>query len=206
MDHRSLEAQKEEAEQNGDSSLARLFSRVPEEYIGVISCQNYEEPRLERLKILRGLRERHFDLVMKLDASTKEADELEIKDDVQFVSSRIKALIESKEYSEQKFTDPILADLKNKMLTAVAQVNKWKRFIISQHDAELQAKLEYMTTSERELWLKYFETRAQKKTWKNFYRRLKSPTNRMRKQLVPLSKLLPALKTRLPTLIPPSLP
>ena len=27
---------------NGDSSLARLFSRVPEEYIGVISCQDYE--------------------------------------------------------------------------------------------------------------------------------------------------------------------
>ena len=130
---------------------------------------------MERLKILRGLRERHFDLVMKLDASTKEADELEIKDDVQFVSSRIKALIESKEYSEQKFADPILADLKNKMLTAVAQVNKWKRFIISQHDAELQAKLEYMTTSERELWLKYFETRAQKKHLEEFLQTLKKP-------------------------------
>ena len=30
VDHRSLEVQKEEAEQNGDSSLARLFSRVPD--------------------------------------------------------------------------------------------------------------------------------------------------------------------------------
>ena len=51
VDHRSLEAQKEEAESNGDSILARLFSRVPEKYIGVISCQENEEPRLERLKI-----------------------------------------------------------------------------------------------------------------------------------------------------------
>ena len=42
VDHRTLQAQKEEAERNGDSSLARLFSRVPEEYIGVISCQDYE--------------------------------------------------------------------------------------------------------------------------------------------------------------------
>ena len=175
VDHRTLQAQKEEAESNDDSSLARLFSRVPEKYIGVISCQNYEEPRLERLKIFRGLRERHFDLVMKLDASTKETDELEIKDDVQFVSSRIKALIESKEYSEQKFVDPILADLKNRMLTAVAQVNKWKRAIISQHDAEEQAKLEYMTKSERELWLKYFETLAQKKHLEDFLLTLKKP-------------------------------
>ena len=175
VDHRTLQAQKEEAEKNGDSSLARLFSRVPEKYIGVISCQDYEEPRLERLKIFRGLRERHFDLVMKLDASTKEADELEIKDDVHFVSSQIKALIESKEYSEQKFADPFLADLKNKMLAAVAQVNKWKRAIISQHDAEEKAKLEYMTKSERELWQKFFETLAQKKHLELFLQTLKKP-------------------------------
>ena len=175
VDHRTLQAQKEEAERNGDSSLARLFSRVPEKYIGVISCQDYEEPRLERLKIFRGLRERHFDLVMKLDASTKEADELEVKDDVQFVSSRIKALIESKEYSEQKFLDPLIADLKNKMLTAVAQVNKSKRAIISQHDAEEQAKLEYMAKSERELWLKFFETLSQKKHLELFLQTLCKP-------------------------------
>ena len=66
VDHRTLQAQKEEAERNADSSLARLFSRVPEKYIGVISCQNYEEPRLERLKIFRRLRKRHFDLELSL--------------------------------------------------------------------------------------------------------------------------------------------
>ena len=175
VDHRTLQAQMEEAESNSDSSLARLFSRSPEKYIGVISCQNYEEPRLERLKIFRGLRERHFDLVMKLDASTKEKDELEVKEDVHFVSSRIKALIESKEYSEQKFVDPLLADLKNKMLTAITEVNKWKRAIISQHEAEEKAKLEYMTKSERELWLKFFETLAQKKQLEEFLQTLKKP-------------------------------
>ena len=36
VDHRTLEAQKEEAEQNGDSFLARLFSRLPEKYIVII--------------------------------------------------------------------------------------------------------------------------------------------------------------------------
>ena len=53
--------------------------------------------------------------------------------------------------------------MKNKMLKAVAEVNKWKRVIISQHDAEEQARLEYMSKSERELWQKYFETLGQKK-------------------------------------------
>ena len=173
VDHRTLQAQKENAEQNGDSSLARLFSRVPEKYIGVISCQNYEEPHLERLKIFRGLRERHFDLVMKLDASTKEAAELEVKDDVHFVASRIKALIESKEYSEQNA--PLIADLKNKMLTAIAQVNKFKRAIIFQHDAELKANLEYMSKDEQKLWLKYLETLAHKKHLEEFLLTFKKP-------------------------------
>ena len=197
MDHRTLQAQKEEAEHNGDSSLARLFSRVPEKYIGVISCQDYEEPRLERLKIFRGLRERHFDLVMKLDASTKETDELEVKDDIQFVSSRIKALIESKEYSEQKFADPILADLKNKMLTAVAQVNKWKHSIISQHDAELQAKMEYMTKSERELWLKFFETLGRKKQLEEFLQTLKKPDESDKKATSAFAQIVSGIKKQI---------
>jgi len=197
VDHRTLQAQKEEAEKNGDSSLARLFSRVPEKYIGVISCQDYEEPRLERLKIFRGLRERHFDLVMKLDASTKEAAELEIKDDVQFVSSRIKALIESKEYSEQKFADPLLAELKNKMLAAVTQVNTWKRAIISQHDAEEKAKLEYMTKSEWELWLKYFEILAQKKHLELFLKTLKKPDESDKKATRAFTQIASGVKNQI---------
>ena len=127
------------------------------------------------MKIFRGLRERHFDLVMKIDSSTKEADELEVKDDVHFLSSRIKTLIESKEYSEQNFADPFLADLKNKMLTAITQVNKWKRAIISQHDAEEKAKLEYMSKAERGLWKKYFETLGRKKQLEQFLQTLKKP-------------------------------
>ena len=61
------------------------------------------------------------------------------------------------------------------MLTAIAQVNKWKRAIISQHDTDELAKLEYMTQSERELWIKFFETLAQKKYLKEFLLILKKP-------------------------------
>ena len=175
VDHRTLQAQKEEAEQKGDFSLARLFSRVPEKYIGVISCQENDEPRLERLKIFRGLRKQHFDMVMKMDALTKEADELEVKDAVQIASTHAKELMESKEYATQKFVSQYLVAMRNKMLTAVAEISKWKRVIISQHDAEEKAKLEYMTKSEQELWQKYFETLGQKKQLEEFLTTLKKP-------------------------------
>ncbi len=43
VDHRSLKAKKEDAERNGDTFLARLFSRIPEEYIGVISYKDDDD-------------------------------------------------------------------------------------------------------------------------------------------------------------------
>ena len=62
VDHRTLQAQKEEAEKNGDTFLARLFSRIPEEYVGVISCKENDDEKVERLKEFRSLRKQHFDL------------------------------------------------------------------------------------------------------------------------------------------------
>ena len=196
VDHRTLEAQKEEAEKNGDSSLARLFSRAPEKYIGVISCQDYEEPKLERLQIFRGLRKRHFDLVMELDALTKKTDELEVKDDVQFVSTQAKRLMDSKEYSAQRIFSQQQEELRNKMLKAVAEVNKWKRAIISQHDAEQQAKLEYMTKSERQIWLNYFELLGRKKQLEEFLKNHPKPKETNKDELKAYNDLVDSVKAK----------
>ena len=163
FDHRTLKAQKEEAERNGDTFLARLFSRIPEEYVGVISCKENDDEKVARLKEFRDLRKQHFDLVMRLDAIAKEKEELETKDAVQQSSTEAKKLTDSPEFKSSNVLSQYQQELKAKMFSAVAQVNKWKRVIISFHDAQEQAKLEYMTKSERELWLKFFETLAQKK-------------------------------------------
>ena len=74
VDHRTLQAQKEEAKKNGDAFLVRRFSRVPEEYVGVISCKEDDDPKIERLKECRSFRKQHFDLVMKMDAIAKEKE------------------------------------------------------------------------------------------------------------------------------------
>ena len=197
VDHRTLQAQKEEAQKKGDTFLARLFSRVPEKYIGIISCQEANEPRLEHMKEFRALRTRHFDLVMQIDAMTKEADELEIKDAVQLASTHAKALMDSNEYTAQKFTSLYLSAMKQKMLTAVAQVNKWKRVVISQHDAQEHAMLEYMTKSERESWLKYAEILAQKKHLEEFLLTLKKPDDRHKDELKAYEEVVASVKAKI---------
>ena len=197
VDHRTLQEQKEEAHRNGDTFLARLFSRVPEKYIGIISCQEANEPRLEHLKEFRALRNRHFDLVMQIDALTKEADELEIKDAVQLASTHAKTLMDSNEYERQKFVSPHLSALNQKMLTAVAQVNKWKRVIISQHDAHQQALLEYMTKSERQIWLNYFQTLSQKKHWEEFLQTLHKPDDKHKDELKAYEEIVGGVKAKI---------
>ena len=197
VDHRTLQAQKEEAQKKSDTFLARLFSRVPEKYIGVISCKEANEQRLEHLKEFRALRNHHFDLVMQIDALTKEADELEIKDAVQLASTHAKALMDSNEYERQKFVSPHLSTLKQKMLTAVAEVNKWKRVVISQHDAEQQAMLEYMSKAEREIWLKYFETLAQKKHLEEFSLTLHKPDDKHKEELKAYEEIVDGVKTKI---------
>lgn len=196
VDHRTLAAQKEEAEEKGDAILVRLFSREPEKYIGVIPCQDYEEPRLERLKILRGFRERHFDLVMKLDGKTSEAEETELKDDVQFVFKRVKALMEMKEYAEQKKVSQEQQELREKMMSALTQVNKWKRLVVSQHEAEEKAKLEYMTEEEQKIWRRYFELLGQQKQLEEFLKTLAKPEEKDKEESEAYDKLVVASNSK----------
>ena len=68
---------------------------------------------------------------------TQKADELNTKDLVQFSSTHAKKLIDSNEFLQAN------PNFKFQIFSAVAEVNKWKRVIISFHDAQQQAKLEY---------------------------------------------------------------
>ena len=91
------------------------------------------------------------------------------------------------------------------MFTAIAEVNKWKRVIISQHDAELQAKLEYMTKTERELQQKYFETLAHKKHLEDFLQTLHKPNDSQKVAIKAYNELVDGIKSKIFSLFTASL-
>ena len=109
---------------------------------------------------------------------------MEVKDAVQIASTHAKELMESKEYVAQKFVSQYFLAMRAKILTAIAEVNKWKRVIIYQRDAEEKVNLEYMTKSERELWQKYFETPGQKKHLEEFLQTLKKPDEKYKEEIL----------------------
>ena len=174
---------------------------MPEEYVGVISCKEDDDPKIERLKEFRSLRKQHFDLVMKMDAIAKEKEELETKNAVQISTTTAKNFTDSQEFKSQKFLSQYQQELKAKIFTAVAQVNKWKRVIISYHDAQEQAKLEYMTKSERELWQRYFETLGQKKQLEEFLQTLKKPKETQKDALKAYNDLVAGVNAKIFSLL-----
>ena len=197
VDHRTLKAQKEEAEQNGDTFLARLLNRMPEEYIGVISCKDSDDKKLEWLKNFRSLRKQHYDLIFKTDSAAKEIEEIETKDEVQKVLMKAREFITSEEFLSQKFDTETLRELKAKVMLEVEEVNRWKRSIISQHEAEEKAKLEYMTPEEREVWRKYFEMLGQKKQLENFLQTLRKPDTLPKEAMNAYEEMVSGIKSQI---------
>ena len=81
--------------------------------------------------------------------------------------------------------------------TLPTRSNKWKRAIISQHDAKEKAKLEYMTKAEQELWQKYFETLAQKKHLEQFLQTLKKPDESVKKATSAFAQIASGVKNQI---------
>ena len=144
-------------------------------------------------------------MLMQMDALSTQADELKTKDAAQSSSSNAKKFIDSPDFASQKFVSQYQQELRAKMFTAIAEVNKWKRVIISQHDAELQASLEYMTKTERELSQKYFETIAQKKHLEDFLQTLHKPNDSQKVALKAYNELVDGIKSKIFSLFTASL-
>ena len=175
VDHRSLKAKKLEALQNGDTYLAKILDRVPEEYIGVIAMLKEKNPQVERIKKYRLARKEHQDILYAADMLEREIEELSLKDATQKVSLAAKFLLDSEECKEQKHETILIGELRDNVINAIREVNALKNSVITKSEAEEQVKLEYLSPDERELWQKFKDIKAQKEHWETFANSLQKP-------------------------------
>lgn len=173
FDHRSLKAQRREALQNGGTYLAQVLDRMPEKYIGLIAPLEEKNPQVEQVKKYRMARKEHQDILYAADMLEKEIEELVLKDETQKMTLAAKSLMDSDELQSQNTDAPLIGELQDNVLSAIREVNALKNIILTKSDAEEQAKLEYLTPEEREIWQKFKETKAQKEHWKTFAGSLK---------------------------------
>lgn len=78
VDHRTLKAQQETAEEAGDEFLSKLYNRVAEEYVGILPAQEENETSAGVKQYRKNVQEKQHEL-FQADVQRKIAEEFETK-------------------------------------------------------------------------------------------------------------------------------
>ena len=198
VDHRSLKAQKAEAEKFGDTFLAKLFDREAEKYLGVEVPTEENNPRVSALKKYREQCRQQAEILYAADLVLRKSKESELKKTAEKISVETKKLLSSDEIEEQ--TTEEIKFLREQILSLSKEVNAWRRTIITAEKAEEQAKFEYMTKAEYDIWKKFQETKLRIDSLKKFLTNLKEPPSYQTESLTAYKKIRSGVEEKIRTL------
>lgn len=172
VDHRSLKAQRDDAIKNGDKFLAELLNRVPEKNLPPIPLDD-ESPSVKELKKQREERGKRADFLFNdLLLSQKSEREKIKKFTASFSLDSINFLC-STEVNNSDADN--LQSLKTKILNWTREISALRHSFISTHDAEEQAKLEYMSLSEKSLYRNFQEIKSRRDNLQKFLSNFQKP-------------------------------
>lgn len=161
VDHRTLAAQKEEAEKNGDDFLAKLCKRMPEEYIGIIAAHE-ENALTSDVKNYRArIQEKQHSLFLD-DLKRKSVEEGEAKLLVKQAEGSWLALSSSQAYKSANMNDESLCDLNQRILSGLTRIQKQKRKIVGYLCARDRAQKEYLPATEHQ-FIRDYESKVKQR-------------------------------------------
>lgn len=128
VDHRTLEAQQEEAEKNGDNFLSKVNLRMPEEYIGVQKAHS-NNPFVVDLKKTREKNFQRFHSLFQEDIKQTASKESEVRE-----------MVRRAELAARKFPSNFTAD--------IAKLRELKRRFTTTRENIERAQAEYLSPNE----------------------------------------------------------
>lgn len=201
IDHRSLKAQKMEAEANGDVFLAKLLDRIPEEHISRYGMLDEKNPDVTAIKNYRQKKKEYQDLLFSYLSIEREKEEQEEYESSKKLREQIKKILSSNEFldSDNDATSYI-GELRIEFLSALKHYDSLKSQYETKEELLERAKIEYMTPEEREQYQSYKETLEEMDHWMTFSENLQKPETNDEGELAAYEQLLPALAEKLQTL------
>ena len=154
VDHRTLKAQEQEAERNGDFFLSKVCKRTPEEYIGIVSAHK-EEGLAAGVRSYRERVQSKQTVLFQADVKQKLEQEFEIKEMIRRAELETFVLLKSEGYKKANLESEPLRNLNEVILSGLARINRRKKDLVSVSNAIERAQSEYLTESERKLFLDY---------------------------------------------------
>ena len=147
VDHRSLKAQQSEAEEHGNDFLAKVYKRMPESYIGIISAHEDDGLAKDVKRFRENVQGRQHSLFQD-DVKKKTAAEEETKFLVREAEQAWFFLSNSPAYKSANMEDETLNGLNQGILSGLARIQKQKRKIVGFLGAREQARKEYLSATD----------------------------------------------------------
>lgn len=177
VDHRSLKAQREEALLMGDTFLAKLLDRLPEQHIRSIALLEEGNSETRAIKNFRNQKKIYIDLLYATAMAEQAQKEMQIRDKEVGVVEKAKELQETSAFGEagNEEDGSLLHDLKMDFIDALNEVEEAKKHVIFASDARKMAMEEKMTPKELETWEAYQHVQEESQKWSAFLREYKLP-------------------------------
>lgn len=154
VDHRTLKAQQETAEKDGDAFLATLYKRIPESYVGILPVQEENETSRVLKRYRRNVQSKQHELFLA-DLHQKMAEEFETKLLVRQAEYSSRALLNSQAYKSANMADESLRTLNQEILAGLERIKEVKRYFVGVDRAKEQAERQYLTPADRKFILDY---------------------------------------------------
>ena len=177
VDHPTLRAQKNDAEQHGDKFLSKVFDRMPEDYIGITSSHRNEVEVLD-LKHTRDIYQKKFEKLFREDFQEKVMQEEEMRACARQAEILALSLLSSESYKSEEFSEEPLRSLRQKILTEFERIKELRKKVVTGKVAQEKSKSEYLSKADRNLLRDYERTIAEKYNWETLIKNLTVPSEK----------------------------
>ena len=177
VDHRSLKAQQSEAEEHGNDFLARVYKRMPESYIGIISAHEDDGLAADVKRFRENVQKKQHSLFQD-DMRKKTTQEEETKFLVRQAECAWLFLSNSPAYKSANLEDETLNGLNQGILSGLARIQKLKRELVGFLGARERTQKEYLSTMDYQFLRDYENKMKQCEDLERLSKELISPTRK----------------------------
>ena len=199
VDHRSLKAQQSEAAEHGNEFLAKVYRRMPESYIGIISAHEDDGLAADVKRFREKMQSRqHF--LFQDDVKKKTAQEEETRFLVREAERAWLALSNSPVYKAANFEDEILNGLNQDILSGLTRIQSMKRKIVGFLGAREQARKEYLPATDHQFLLDYENRMRQCEELERLSKELIPPTGKYAEDTQAFQTIMRGIEKKISTL------
>ena len=174
VDHRSLKAQQSEAAEHGNDFLAKVYKRMPESYIGIISTHEDDGFAADVKRFRENIQNRQHSLFQD-DVRKKIVAEEETLFLVEQAEHAWLFLSNSPAYKSANLEDETLNGLNQDILSGLARIQRLKRNVVGFLGAKERARKEYLPAADYLFIRDYENELKQCEDWERLSKELIAP-------------------------------